>query len=97
MPKPASSRVIASLARRGARNRRRQHWIARLRRWPEATPGALLQTVRWPHAREPVRVVGHQPTLGLAAARGRGVMAVRAPARRCVAVVLHAVMAPDLL
>ena len=35
---------------------------------PEGTVGGLLAAVRWPDAREPVLVVGHQPTLGLAAA-----------------------------
>ena len=36
---------------------------------PDAGVEDLLSCVRWPHAREPVLVVGHQPTLGLAAAR----------------------------
>jgi phosphohistidine phosphatase len=35
---------------------------------PEAGVEALLQAVRWPEAREPVLVVGHQATLGLSAA-----------------------------
>jgi phosphohistidine phosphatase len=35
---------------------------------PEGTVDALLHAVRWPDAREPVLVVGHQPTLGLVAA-----------------------------
>ncbi|MBT9595122.1 MAG: histidine phosphatase family protein [Vitreoscilla sp.] len=35
---------------------------------PEGTVDGLLAAVRWPDAREPVLVVGHQPTLGLAAA-----------------------------
>ncbi len=35
---------------------------------PGASPEALLEAVRWPDAGEPVLVVGHQPTLGLAAA-----------------------------
>lgn len=35
---------------------------------PESSVEALLAAVRWPDAREPVLVVGHQPTLGLAAA-----------------------------
>jgi phosphohistidine phosphatase len=34
---------------------------------PEAGVEALLQAVRWPEAREPVLVVGHQATLGLSA------------------------------
>jgi len=32
-----------------------------------AAPAALLQAAGWPHARQPVLVVGHQPTLGLVA------------------------------
>ena len=35
---------------------------------PEGTVDGLLAAVRWPDAREPVLVVGHQPTLGLVAA-----------------------------
>ena len=34
---------------------------------PGATPEALLLSARWPDAGDPVLVVGHQPTLGLAA------------------------------
>jgi phosphohistidine phosphatase len=40
---------------------------------PHLTPGAtaqeLLQAVNWPNAKEPVLVVGHQPTLGQVAAQ----------------------------
>ena len=64
---------------------------------------------RWPDAREPVLVVGHQPTLGLVAARllagvraavgdtqGRRVVAAPPRARRARRqVVLQAVQAPD--
>jgi phosphohistidine phosphatase len=35
---------------------------------PDQTVEALLHAARWPDAREPVVVVGHQPTLGLTAA-----------------------------
>ena len=35
---------------------------------PEGTVDQLLAAARWPDAGEPVLVVGHQPTLGLAAA-----------------------------
>lgn len=35
---------------------------------PEGSVDGLLAAVRWPDAREPVLVVGHQPTLGLTAA-----------------------------
>jgi phosphohistidine phosphatase len=35
---------------------------------PEGTVDSLLAAARWPDAREPVLVVGHQPTIGLTAA-----------------------------
>jgi len=35
---------------------------------PDGTVESLLAAARWPDAREPVLVVGHQPTLGLTAA-----------------------------
>lgn len=31
---------------------------------PDAAPETILKIARWPDAREPVLVVGHQPTLG---------------------------------
>ena len=36
---------------------------------PGADVSALLQAARWPDGGEPVLIVGHQPTLGLLAAR----------------------------
>jgi phosphohistidine phosphatase len=36
---------------------------------PDATPDALLQLADWPAARDPVLIVGHQPTLGQTIAR----------------------------
>jgi phosphohistidine phosphatase len=36
---------------------------------PGGTVADLLRLVRWPERREPVLVVGHQPTLGLVAAQ----------------------------
>jgi phosphohistidine phosphatase len=67
---PSSTRVLVSPARRA------QQTAAALERKfktvpalaPDTTVEALLHAVRWPDAREPVLVVGHQPTLGLAAA-----------------------------
>ncbi|MDC8786266.1 SixA phosphatase family protein [Roseateles koreensis] len=35
---------------------------------PDASVDALLRASRWPHATEPVLLVGHQPTLGQLAA-----------------------------
>ena len=108
---PAGAKVLVSPARRA------QQTAAALERKfktlpalaPEGTVDALLQAVRWPDAREPVLVVGHQPTLGLAAAyllvgqplawsvRKGGVWWLRARARDDgLQIVLHAVMAPDL-
>jgi phosphohistidine phosphatase len=36
---------------------------------PERSVDELLEAARWPGSREPVLVVGHQPTLGVAVAR----------------------------
>lgn len=35
----------------------------------DASPESVLAAARWPHAKAPVVVVGHQPTLGQTAAR----------------------------
>lgn len=35
----------------------------------DSTVDAILQAVNWPDAREPVLIIGHQPTLGQLAAR----------------------------
>ena len=109
---PAGTRVLVSPARRA------QQTAAALDRKfktlpalaPDADVPALLHAVRWPDAREPVLVVGHQPTLGLAAAylvsgqpqawpvRKGGVWWLRAREREgALQVVLHAVVAPELL
>ena len=77
---------------------------------PEGTVDGLLAAVRWPDAREPVLVVGHQPTLGLAAAylmtrepepwalRKGAVLWLRGRERDGEQqLVLHAVMSPELL
>lgn len=109
---PASARVLASPARRAQQTVRaldRKHRTAE-----ELAPGRgvdeLLVVARWPESREPVLVVGHQPTLGAAAAwlaagvttpwslRKGGLVWLRARQREGVLqVVLHAVLAPDLL
>ncbi|MBP6899742.1 MAG: phosphohistidine phosphatase SixA [Burkholderiaceae bacterium] len=48
---------------------------------PGATPDQLLNAARWPDSREPVLVVGHQPTLGhVAALLMSGAAAMDAPA-----------------
>lgn len=75
---------------------------------PDQTVDALLSVARWPEAREPVLVVGHQYTLGLAAAyllagatqpwvvRRGAVWWLRMRQRETGGeVVLHAVLSPD--
>ena len=67
---PATARVLASPARRtqqtAAALERKFKTVPALA--PDGTLEGLLHAVRWPEAREPVLVVGHQPTLGLVAA-----------------------------
>jgi phosphohistidine phosphatase len=67
---PATTRVIVSPARRT-----QQTALALERKFrtvpavgPDASVAALLQAARWPDAKEPVLVIGHQPTLGMVAA-----------------------------
>lgn len=109
---PSSTRVLASPARRT------QQTVAALERKfktldglkPDEGVEALLHAARWPDGREPVLVVGHQPTLGLAAAylmtreampwvlRKGAVLWLRGREREGEQqVVLHAAMSPELL
>lgn len=77
---------------------------------PDGSVEGLLTATRWPDAREPVLVVGHQPTLGLAAAyllagvaqpwsvRKGAVWWLRRRERTTgVQVVLHVVLGPEQL
>jgi phosphohistidine phosphatase len=77
---------------------------------PEGTVTELLAAARWPEARSPVLIVGHQATLGLTAAyllsgsaqpwsvRKGAIWWLRHRAREGGnEVVLHAVMAPELV
>jgi phosphohistidine phosphatase len=64
---PESTRILASPA---VRTQQTAQSLERRFRTadalaPGATPQALLEAVRWPVARDPVLVVGHQPALGL--------------------------------
>ena len=66
---PATTRVLVSPARRcqqtAATLERKFKTSAALA--PDASLPMLLDAVRWPDAKEPALVVGHQPTLGLVA------------------------------
>ena len=109
---PASTRVLVSPARRAQQTatalERKFKTVPALA--PDATVEGLLHAVRWPDAREPVLVVGHQPVLGLVAAylvagqpqawavRKGALWWLRAREREGVLqVVLHAVMSPELV
>ena len=109
---PASARVLASPARRC-----QQTATALERKFktvpavaPDGTVEGLLHAVRWPDAREPVVVIGHQPTLGLVAAyllsgqpqnwavRKGALWWLRGRERDGQwQIVLHAVVAPELV
>jgi phosphohistidine phosphatase len=67
---PATTRVLSSPA-----DRAQQTALALKRKFrvvsdlaPGAAPATLLAAAGWPDAREPVLIVGHQPTLGEVAA-----------------------------
>jgi phosphohistidine phosphatase len=109
---PASTRVLVSPARRtqqtAAALDRKFKTVPALA--PDGTVEGLLHAVRWPDAREPVLVVGHQPALGLTAAyllagqpqawavRKGALWWLRAREREGVLqVVLHAVVSPELV
>ena len=68
---PASTRVLVSPARRTQQTAltlgRRSRTLDALN--PLASVDDLLQAARWPDSRDPVLIVGHQPTLGLLASR----------------------------
>jgi len=109
---PAGTRVLASPARRAQQTaaalERRVKTVPALA--PDASVESLLHVARWPEAREPVLVVGHQPILGLTAAlllsgeiqpwavRKAGVWWLRSRERGdSLQVVLHAVVGPEAL
>ena len=109
---PASARVMVSPARRAQQTasalERKFKTLPALA--PDGTVEGLLHAVRWPDAREPVVVVGHQPTLGLAAAyllsgqsqawvvRKGAVLWLRVREREGQQqIVLHAVVSPELV
>lgn len=109
---PSNTRVLASPARRAQQTARALD--RKFRTMPELAPDAgveaLLHAVRWPDGREGVLAIGHQPTLGLAAAllatggpqgwsvRKGGIVWLRGRERDGqLQVVLHAVLPPELL
>jgi len=49
---------------------------------PGGTADAMLEAAAWPHARQGVLVVGHQPTLGQAVAKLLGLKADECPVRK---------------
>lgn len=108
----SSTRVLVSPARRA------QQTASALERKfkteealsPESSVEDLLHVSRWPDSRGPVLVVGHQPTLGVAAAyllsgatlpwalRKGGVLWLRGRDREGeLQVVLHAALTPDMV
>ena len=109
---PSSTRVLASPARRCQQTaqtlERKFKTVAELA--PDSGVEALLHAARWPDAREPVLLVGHQPTLGLVAAylltgeplmwpvRKGALWWLRGREREGVLqVVLHAALSPELV
>lgn len=109
---PSSARVLVSPARRAQQTaaalERRFKTVAAIA--PDGGVEAMLHSARWPDAKEPVLVVGHQPTLGLVAAyllsgqaqawsvRKAGLWWLRGRDRDgTLQVVLHAVVSPELV
>lgn len=109
---PSSTRVLASPARRAQQTaaalERKVKTLAALA--PVGDVNGLLHAVRWPEAREPVLVVGHQPVLGLVAAYLLAGQAQAWPVRKgavwwlrvreregAAQVLLHAVVSPELV
>jgi phosphohistidine phosphatase len=106
---PSTTRVLVSPARRAQQTalalERRFKTVAAID--PQGTVEGLLAAARWPESKEPVLVVGHQPTLGLAAAylvagvaqpwtlRKGAVWWLRSRQRQEATVVLMAVRAPE--
>lgn len=77
---------------------------------PGANAQALLDAANWPHAKEPVLIIGHQPTLGQVAAlliagidadweikKANAWWIVQREPQDADSICLKAVMAPDLI
>jgi phosphohistidine phosphatase len=67
---PESTRVLVSPAQRCQRTAQAlgRKFQTREALGPGGTVGNLLTLARWPDRREPVLIIGHQPTLGMTAA-----------------------------
>ncbi len=108
----AGTRVLASPARRAQQTvqvlERRFRTVPALA--PTGTVDGLLAAARWPEARDAVLIVGHQPTLGMAAGylltgqpqpwtlRKGALIWLHARERDGeVQVVLHAALSPELV
>jgi phosphohistidine phosphatase len=88
---PNGTRILASPARRTE-----QTVLALDRKFklrdelaPGADPLALLDLVHWPHAKAPVLVVGHQPTLGQVIAKLLGLAEDTCPVKKGAVWWLH--------
>jgi len=109
---PSTARVLVSPARRTQQTAqtldRKFKTVDALA--PDGTVDALLHAARWPDSREPVLVIGHQPTLGLVAAyltsgqpqawavKKGAVWWLRGREREGeMQVVLHALVSPDMI
>lgn len=68
---PSGARILCSPAQRTEQTVQALGCKYKLRNelLPGADPLALLDLVQWPHAKAPLLVVGHQPTLGQVIAR----------------------------
>jgi phosphohistidine phosphatase len=81
---PDSARVLVSPA---LRTRQTAEALDRRKRvlpalGPEETVDSLLHAARWPDAKEPVVVVGHQPTLGQVISRLMGLREADCPVKK---------------
>lgn len=108
---PTSSRILVSPTRRTVQTAealgRKFKIVPQLA--PAATPEEVLAAANWPASREPVLIVGHQPTLGQVAALLIGGLQQEWPIRKAgvwwiaqknhddaAGIYLKAVMTPDL-
>ena len=81
---PEGTRILVSPARRTEQTAKALDRKYKIR--PELAPGAtveqLLQLAQWPHAKQTVLLVGHQPVLGQAIAQLLGLAASECVVRR---------------